>query len=87
LFRERPRLDPDGLHQRLPSAAHLLASTLLFSQVDLIAGQIKRQVAELLVFGIRVDIVVEDSKGVPAAEMTYSFDPATRRMSMGSLPE
>jgi hypothetical protein len=39
------------------------------------------------VFGIRVDIVVEENKGVLAAEVTYAFAPAARRTSMGSLPE
>jgi hypothetical protein len=46
--------------------------------------ELKRQLEELLVVGIRVDTIVEGGKEVAAAEVTYAFTPADSRTGTGA---
>jgi hypothetical protein len=64
---------------RLRTAEDLLLE-LYRRREEAMSWDVKRQLVELLVVGIRVDTVLENGKEVPAAEVTYAFTPAAIRM-------
>ena len=69
---------------RLRTAEDLLRE-LHLRRDESLSWDVKRQLVELLVVGVRVDTEVGNGKEAPAADVTYAFTPAASRTGRPAL--